>query len=105
MTGQGSGPSRPKKFSVIFTQDCGNKDDLDISQSIDSSIVEKFWSSKIKTVAKPSTFFLRQRPSNDVLSDIIILGKIKQFSDFASSLRSKATRNGLIGKARNILFS
>ena len=51
------------------------------------------------------TLFFWQRSSDNILSDIIILGKVEQFPDFAGSLGSQTTRNGLVSKAGDILFS
>jgi len=48
------------------------------------------------------TFLQLQRPSNDVLSDVVVLVEVEQLADLARSLGSEATRDGGVGQAWNL---
>jgi len=48
------------------------------------------------------TFLQLQRPSNDVLSDVVVLVEVEQLADLSRSFGSQATRDGGVGQAWNI---
>ena len=45
-----------------------------------------------------------QRSLNDVLSDIVILGKVEQFADLGCTFRPQTFGNSDISKARKLLI-
>jgi len=48
------------------------------------------------------TFLQLQRPSDDVLSDIVVFVEVEQFTDLARSLGTKTTGDGGVGQPWNI---
>ena len=58
-------------------------------------------SQRVKTVTLrwTSDYIYKSAPSNDVLSDVVVLVEVEQLADLARSLGSQATRDGGVGQA------
>jgi len=50
-------------------------------------------------------FFQLQRPSDDVLSDIVVLGEVEELADLAGSFRSETTGDCGVGQTWNFSFA